>query len=207
MTPSHNHEIQKMKRFHKTLMDQFGYSHKTVGWFTKESQETIFRILCGIANLNQKTILDVGCGLGHLIDFLKDEFVNCAYTGIDFSEDLMEMAKREHPHHPFLTGDFFSYPFSETYDYVLASGPFNYRVKGQKKYIESAIFRMYSLANRGVAFNLTSLFCPENIKFKEAYYYDPVKIIQFCLTLTPYVVFKQNYMPEQFTIYMYVKKH
>jgi ubiquinone/menaquinone biosynthesis C-methylase UbiE len=45
-------------------------------------------------------VLDFGCGNGRLVDFLKE--TNLEYVGVDASEKLIEIAKREYPKESFL---------------------------------------------------------------------------------------------------------
>lgn len=51
-------------------------------------------------------VLDIGCGNGRLYDFLKKQTAyNIQYTGIDFSEDLLNQAKKLHPEGKFIYMD------------------------------------------------------------------------------------------------------
>jgi 2-polyprenyl-3-methyl-5-hydroxy-6-metoxy-1,4-benzoquinol methylase len=51
-------------------------------------------------------VLDVGCGNGRLLDFLKkQEEYDMSYTGIDFSEGLLSEARKKHPHEKFISMD------------------------------------------------------------------------------------------------------
>lgn len=57
-------------------------------------------------------VLDLGCGNGRLIDFLKDK--NIKYFGIDFSEELIKMAKNKYGNN-FQVADILNLPFSDNY--------------------------------------------------------------------------------------------
>lgn len=56
-------------------------------------------------------VLDAGCGNGRLYEFLKNS--NIAYTGIDSSEELINIAKKSFPDANFLLGDILTLPFSD----------------------------------------------------------------------------------------------
>lgn len=59
-------------------------------------------------NLKSKDkILDAGCGYGRLAPFFEN------YTGVDFSPDFIEWAKREHPDKTFLQADLKALPFKD----------------------------------------------------------------------------------------------
>ncbi len=64
-------------------------------------------------------ILDAGCGNGRLIELLRNKKID--YTGIDFSEGLIEIAKKKYPGYKFLVGNILSLPFPDNYFDVVLS--------------------------------------------------------------------------------------
>lgn len=54
-------------------------------------------------------ILDLGCGNGRLLEILKDK--NIDYFGVDFSEKLVEIARRNYPGVKFQKADALNLPF------------------------------------------------------------------------------------------------
>jgi len=57
-------------------------------------------------------ILDLGCGNGRLFELFKDR--NIEYTGVDFSEKLIEKAREKYGEH-FQIADILSLPFPDNY--------------------------------------------------------------------------------------------
>ena len=53
------------------------------------------------------TILDAGCGTGNLIKLLVERFPNAKIYGLDFSNDMLEIAKKKNPSVSFIEGDIF----------------------------------------------------------------------------------------------------
>lgn len=43
------------------------------------------------------SVLDVGCGNGHTLEFFKSEWPNVEYTGVDISDVALDLAKRRVP--------------------------------------------------------------------------------------------------------------
>ena len=77
--------------------EEYGNDIKTVGWGSKKDQFLRFDVLFRNINPNGKRILDVGCGLGHLINYLDQKTeANYYYTGIDIAEKLIVEAKKNH---------------------------------------------------------------------------------------------------------------
>src|SRR5258708_1440932 len=61
------------------------------------------KILAELIQSND-SILDVGCGYGHLVGLLPMPWTG-QYLGIDISPDLIEIAKKHWPKQSFIVGD------------------------------------------------------------------------------------------------------
>jgi N-acetylglucosaminyldiphosphoundecaprenol N-acetyl-beta-D-mannosaminyltransferase len=70
-------------------------------------------------------VLDLGCGNGRLMDFLKKHEVNP--TGMDYSSELLKIAKDKHPDIDFIQGDMTELPFAdESFDLVVMLASFHH---------------------------------------------------------------------------------
>lgn len=58
-------------------------------------------------------ILDLGCGNGRFFELLEDKDIN--YIGVDFSEKLIEIAKKKYPKVKFQVADALNLPFPNNY--------------------------------------------------------------------------------------------
>ena len=58
-------------------------------------------------------VLDLGCGNGRLLQIFKD--IDIDYVGVDNSEKLIEMAKKEYPAGKFQVADALKLPFADNY--------------------------------------------------------------------------------------------
>jgi len=140
-------------------------SSEIVGWMDgKKNQLKRFDTLLDIGVKNGDTILDFGCGVGHMIEHINDIGLRVNYTGIDLNKDAIRKAKTacmvsdimgirpmESP-----TGIVFSHgsvkDIKENYDWILASGVFNY--KFPKAEMIQTVNKLLDHANKGIAFNL-----------------------------------------------------
>lgn len=69
-----------------------------------------------IDSLDGDNILDVGCGEGFVIDFLKNKNI----IGLDISEDALIIAKTQSPDNRFFRGDIYNLPFQkDNFDIVI----------------------------------------------------------------------------------------
>jgi len=67
----------------------------------------------------KERILDLGCGSGRLLEILEDKDID--YFGIDFSEKLIEIAKRNYPSFKFQAANVLNLPFpNNSFDKVFS---------------------------------------------------------------------------------------
>lgn len=60
-----------------------------------------------VASLSGKDVLDVGCGAGQITDYLTQKGLNV--TGLDFSQELLKIAKQNSPNSKFILADICDY--------------------------------------------------------------------------------------------------
>lgn len=70
--------------------------------------------------LNNKTIVDVGCGTGHLLFFFSTEYNFSQITGYDFVEAALEIARKNVGNGKFSVYDIYSVP-NDKFDCVLCT--------------------------------------------------------------------------------------
>lgn len=81
------------------------YVANEVLWNTiNEAHEKIIKEVIGGG-----TVLDAGCAYGRSSVFFDDS----KYTGIDFSPDFIELAKKKYPNKTFIAGDLKELPFGD----------------------------------------------------------------------------------------------
>jgi SAM-dependent methyltransferase len=184
------------------LLEERGPAFAQVGWGSEASQRRRFEVLIGIATPIAGKVLDVGCGLGDLYLYLKEDDFDGSYHGVDVHPGAVEAARARSPEARFDVLDISSLadPLPR-YDYVVMSGAANIALDRYAETLEALIRRMYALADKGVAFNLLSNRA-DFVEPGEAYG-DPGSILDFCLSLSRRVVLRHDYMPHDFTLYLY----
>jgi len=76
--------------------------------------------LQAMRHVSGKSLVDMGCGVGHYSEVLARAFPKIRYTGVDFSPAMVEEARRLWPGRDFWVGDVTTFN-CEPYDIVLAS--------------------------------------------------------------------------------------
>jgi SAM-dependent methyltransferase len=184
---------------------KYGDDPRSVHWSNSDSQIIRFGALTEIADLKKAKILDLGCGKGDLYRFLLKNGFRGDYTGVDINSKLISFAIQRYKKARFKMKDIEADGLKEKFDYVLISGIFNNRISDNKSFVRSLTRKAFALAKKGLAFNLTSDYV--NFKGSRIFNYSPEKILEFCKTkLSRYVALRHDYLPFDFTVYVYKKK-
>jgi SAM-dependent methyltransferase len=164
-----------------------------VGWLDgKQNQAKRFETLLDIGVQEGDSILDLGCGLGHMVEHLEKIGLNVRYTGIDTSKKSIQQAY-QFREATYIHGTIFD--IQDRYDWGLASGVFN--VEFPKLEMLETISELLSKANKGVAFNLLSNSANNNLTYEN---YIPEEIVSH---LKGDISIVENYGVENdFTIYI-----
>lgn len=139
--------------FYNQYLDTFPVRDPSaVGWTNQNAQYKRFTVLFNIGILDSDSILDYGCGLGHLNAYMQlNGYRLIEYCGIDINPYYIETAKQLHPNKKFIVSDIEDIHINPQVDYVIGSGVFTYGITIDQ--VVSKIEKAYGIAKRGVAFN------------------------------------------------------
>jgi len=194
----------KSSNIYKLKFKKYGVNSKSLLWKTKGAAHQRFREFWKEIDFDNKKVLDIGCGFGELGNFLTKRYKNVTYKGVDIMPEFVENGKKLYPQLDLEIHDFHGLTKTEGYDVVLASGVLNSNVMGNMEYRKKAIKKMFELTDNCLAFNmLGSHPQPKNSKNSNVWYADSFEILKYCMTLTRRIIFRANYHPRDFTIFMY----
>jgi hypothetical protein len=183
-----------------------GPTAQGMDWKDEASQRLRFEILCGVGDLDGRTVCEVGAGVGHLYDFLRDRGIAADYHGIDLSAEMVAAARRRHPSVSFEQRDILRDLPAATYDVVLCSGLFHVRLEHSDAdfalFVRESVRRMYAMCRIAIAFNLMS----DQVDFRSPrlFYADAGAMLDFCRReLSRFVVLRHDYPLYEHTIYVY----
>ena len=96
---------------------------KTFGHPALGSKHILLDVMRSGSSSQRPTVLDLGCGNGQLYEFFKSNGWQCDYTGIDFSDALLSVARKQNPEALFIKGDVnqITSLVTEKYDFVIFS--------------------------------------------------------------------------------------
>jgi len=189
---------------------------RQVGWVDRLQQFVAFEVLAAVGDLfavPAPAVLDVGCGLGDFLSYLRGrEFTGC-YTGVDLVPELVEAARARHlgagdastTGVSFIVADILDPDLVlEPQDYVVASGLFDYRVPDSTERLPRTVRRLFDLCRRGLAWNVLNLV---PVARDDLYRAPPGELLALCEVLTPWFVVRGDYDPHALTFYLYKREH
>jgi RimJ/RimL family protein N-acetyltransferase/SAM-dependent methyltransferase len=190
-------------RFFSDQLERHQAGPQAVNWGSEAGQMLRFSVLESVGNLAGCSVLDVGCGRGDFLAYLQSRDVTVNYTGCDIVPAMIESARKRFPGVPFEVCDLLSasQKCDAQFDYVLASGIFYLRQREPETYMCEMISRMFRLCRRGLAFNTLSSRAEK--MDKDEFYARPERVLEDCLKISRRVVVRHDYLPHDFTVYLY----
>jgi len=196
----------RLKDYYDPLLRKHGASYRGMGWVSDQLQTMRFEAMFAIADITNASVLDIGCGAAGFLDWLTQRGYTGRYTGIDLQGKMIELARAQHPRskYPnamFECNDFLNVARKCRAQYVFASGIFPL---ADMSLLKRTVTEMFYVAERGVAFNCLSSLAPRKHP-KKFMFADPFEVESFCKTLTANVKMRHDYLPQDFTVYIYNK--
>jgi hypothetical protein len=158
------------------------------------------------------TVHDVGSGLCDLYRFLKSSGLDrrIIYSGTEIVQEMVDHAARKYPELTLRNRNFLDAGPDERYDFVVLSGAFNLLagVDGEvwKTMCLALIKKMYSQANRGIAFNFLTSY--RTYSDPLLYYFDPKEMFDFATAhLSRFVVLDASYPLYECTVTVFNKDY
>ncbi len=179
-----------------------GESPKALRWNTYASAAVRFRHLTAGLDIEGRSILDVGCGMGDLLPYLCAKTLNFKYLGVDKQAEFIEIAQKRYEGYEFKTADIFDDGFSGTFDVIISSGVLNANKTGWWDERKKRLTKLFGMTKEALAFNMAGGI--EDIPDDELIAYVKGKdLFDFCATLTPKIIFKSHYTDRDLTVILF----
>ena len=183
--------------------EKYGVDSRSLHWHSEKAAKQRYVQIVSDIDFSGKTILDVGCGFGDIIPYIKKESKEFEYTGVDVMPEFIEEAKKIHSEYTFLVKDYFNEPIDNKFDIVMCSGALNSNVDDNLSFRKDAIKTMYEHAQEVMVFNMAGKYPqPKTSATSNVWFADPLEILEYCMTLTPKVILRKHYHSREFTIVM-----
>ncbi len=179
--------------------------HKKVGWGSRESQDLRFQILAEIGFQKGDSLIDIGCGLGGFLDFLRAQGLHpSAYHGVDLCSDFLKDCRKRYPESDgcfFTEGLLKDAPPKIEADFVFSSGAFNLKMKDNYSVVVEHLEEAWKRCKKGVAFNFLSSYV--DFSHEKDFHYVPEELFRIGRGITKFVTLRHDYPLYEFTLYLH----
>ncbi len=204
-------------KHYENCFDMYGDNNKGVDWPNREDVLTRYRVMLEVMDFDtDKTskdgvsVLDFGCGLGHMYDYIKENNYTCKYEGLDVSEKFINKCREKYPEADFILRDILKEKEvpSQTWDYIVMNGVFTEKREmsfdEMLSYFKEMIKKVYSMCNKGIAFNVMS----KDVDWeRDDLFHLPLNVLSGFLTkeITRNFIIRYDYGLYEYTVYVYKK--
>jgi SAM-dependent methyltransferase len=198
--PSQERREDQIRRHYEPRIGGDLPHHQVLDWASAQSHLARFEIFARNVPLQDKSLLDVGCGLGDLLTYLDSLGLRVRYTGVDLLEKMVQAARSNHPGIDFVQGDIFqANPFEpESFDVVFCSGAFNLNLGNNEQFLPRAVATMLELARQYAVFNL--LHSRAASQEQTYFYYHPDQVREMLRDCPCQVRIIDDYLRNDFTV-------
>ena len=163
-------EWLRLRAWYRPLQQRYGLTPEAVGWSAANQAKRFALLTAGWELDGGQTVLDVGCGLAHLYDWLAQCGAQIRYHGVDVLPEYVDAANCRIGAVCYVTdAEVDALP---PCDYALASGVFNVDLGTPARNREHLVrvgTRMAAVARRGMAFDCLLETHPHRVE-GQAYY-------------------------------------
>jgi 2-polyprenyl-3-methyl-5-hydroxy-6-metoxy-1,4-benzoquinol methylase len=162
-----------------------------------------FRALLPLIDKPGLSVLDYGCGLGYLFDYLQEQGVSVCYTGMDMMPEFIDTCRQKYGDKAEFELIEAEQPLTRRFDLVFASGVFNIRT-----HADDGLSRVYATARLKQLLDVADLamvcdFLSPYVDFKQgdSQHFDTGYLADFCAReLSRRFILRHDLLPYEFTL-------
>ena len=195
---------KKIINSYSKAFKKYGDSPKSVMWPKGRQEERFNALMRFIPRESSFSILDYGCGLGHLLNFLEENYKEYDYSGCDIVEDFIVHNSYKYKNSTFFNSH--NQRITSKYDHIVASGVFNILYTDDEVQHKNIVFKTIKMLFKQTNKSLTINFMTDQVDFKSptAYHQNIIELYEFCYNnITKRLNIDQTYMPYEFTITLF----
>ena len=178
-----------------------GTDLEKLAWSHERTQRMRFEAFLLEHEVDGRSVLDLGCGLGDFYAHLRRRGLAVTYTGFDLSRQMVRLCRARYPEAAFEQGNILEYEPAHRFDFTVAFGIHNIRVTAGREILELVTGRQFALARIAAHVSLltdrASGFAPEIQAWRAE------EVLAMALRITPHVVLRHDYLHNDFSVTLY----
>jgi len=205
--------IDLQKKYYGELYEKHGYSPKAVASGEQIYKDLRYKYLSNVFGNNLAFSLhDVGFGLGHYWEYLKNEYSDrkVEYSGSEVVPAFVKFCEDKYPEGRFYLRDILSSPDTEKYDYIVFGGTF-YHLAGissekMLEYVLMMLQKAFSMCRRGVVVNFVTSYC--EYSSDDLFYCSPAFMLDYVVrNISRFCTIEHNSPLYEFTLCIYKSEY
>lgn len=206
----------ELVQHYENCFKAYGDNSKGVDWPNQKDAEIRYQVMLDILKFDQIhksdrsriSILDFGCGLGHLYEYILKNKLDVEYTGLDLSPIFVEQCRKKYPDKNFIVLDLLQSEaqLTQNYDYITLNGVFTEKremsYEEMLNYFKNLILKVYAVCDKGIAFNIMS----KDVDWeRDDLFHLPLNTLSSFLVkeLTRDFIIRNDYGLYEYTVYLY----
>lgn len=194
--------VDHIIKSYQLAFEKNGVSPEAVLWPKGRQYERFSALLSHVKNNQPGSLLDFGCGLAHMIEYVNQMFPYLEYTGADIVPDFIKSNLERFPDSSFkLIKD--ATDITNVYDYIVASGTFNMLYVKDSATHQQIVFdyltHLFSITRVYLSVN----FMTDKVDYIQdgAFHQNVNTLLDFVQSkLSMRIVVDHSYMPFEYTI-------
>lgn len=194
---------------YENCLRRHGDNHRGMDWPNADHAERRMQVMLEmIPSGASGSLLDIGCGTGHLLEYMRRQpSRNLTYEGLDLSPAMLQYAREKHPSIPFHQVDLIANPNAiGQFDYAIMNGVLTEKLGFQNgdmfDYAQKLLTAAFSKVNSGLAFNVMSKLVDwERDDLFHVGFDDLAKFV--ATSLSRHFVIRHDYGLYEYTVYVY----
>ncbi|WP_338815496.1 class I SAM-dependent methyltransferase (plasmid) [Bernardetia sp. Wsw4-3y2] len=200
----------KIINHYENCYQQYGDTSKGMDWPNLEDAILRYKIMLEVIRDKnaQNTLLDFGCGTGHLYQYILDnDMKNIVYSGLDISSKFVEVASEKYPQNLFYNSDILKEGEKiPNFDYIVCNGVFTEKrelsFEDMWEYCQNMLIALFEKVEKGIAFNVMS----KAVDWERwDLFHLPIDLLVDFMTkkLSRNFIIRNDYGLYEYTVYLY----
>jgi SAM-dependent methyltransferase len=185
--------------------EEFGVDLRSLNPGSEEHYRLQHAVHASVGPMQGKTVLDIGCGLGHYYQFLRDHGCEVDYIGYDLVPAFVESNRERFPRARFEVRDVSRDGIADEADYIVMCQVFNNRYSegSNADVVKAAVSAAFASARICVSVDMLSKYV--NYEEPRLNYFSPEEMFAHGKSLSSFVQLRHDYLPFHFTLLVYKK--